>query len=65
MACGCSKRRTAGTPQEILGYRVTLPNGEVVPPEDQAPFFSVIEARAEVRRQGGGTARTIRRGDAA
>lgn len=65
MACGCGKRRLAGTPEEIIGYRVTLPDGEVIPPEGQPPFFSVIEARAEVRRKGGGTARAIRRGDAA
>lgn len=63
MACGCNKRRVAGTPQEILGYRVTLPDGTQVPPADQAGFFSVVEARAEVRRNGGGTVRVVRRGD--
>lgn len=65
MACGCNgaKRRLRGTPDEIIGYRVTLPNGAVIPPVDEAPFFSMIEARAEVRRNGGGTAEPIKRGD--
>lgn len=42
---------------DTLGYRVTLPNGQVVPPADQAPFFSVVEAKVEVRAAGGGTIR--------
>ena len=46
---------------EIVGYRVTLPDGTVVPPEGQAPFFSQAEARAEVRGAGGGTVRTVTR----
>lgn len=62
MGCGCSKRaraRAAGV--EIAGYRVTLPNGTVVPPESDPPFFSQAEARAEVRSNGGGTIRMITR----
>ena len=43
---------------EIIGYRVTLPNGSVVPPADKPPFLSQIEAKAEVRAAGGGTVRT-------
>lgn len=43
---------------EITGYRVTLPDGTVVPPADSPPFLSQIEARAEVRAAGGGTVRT-------
>lgn len=65
MGCGCNKRRYIGTPQEVVGYRVTLPDGTQVPPADQPPFFSVVEARAEIRRAGGGTAKAIRRGDQA
>lgn len=62
MGCGCSKRakaRAAGV--EIVGYRVTRPDGTVVPPESQPPFFSVVEARIEVRSSGGGTVRTVTR----
>jgi hypothetical protein len=43
---------------EISGYRVTLPDGTVVPPLDMPPFLSPIEAKAEVRAAGGGTVRT-------
>ena len=59
MGCGCSSRaraRAAGV--EITGYRVTLPDGSVSPPADQAPFLSAAEAKAEVRAWGGGTVRT-------
>lgn len=62
MACGCSKRaraRAAGV--EIVGYRVTLPDRTVIPPENSAPLLSLAEARAEVRTAGGGTVRTITR----
>jgi hypothetical protein len=59
MACGCSKRaRAAARGQQIAGYRVTAPNGDVIPPPPNAPFFSTAEARAEVRAQGGGTVNT-------
>lgn len=37
----------------ILGFEVTLPNGTVMP----SLFLTVAEARAEVRRAGGGTIR--------
>lgn len=62
MGCGCSKRaraRAAGV--EILGYRVTRPDGTVVPPEPDPPFFSLAEAKAEIRASGGGTAYTVTR----
>lgn len=60
MGCGCSARaKAAAAGVAIMGYRVTQPNGTVVPPEDQAPFFSLAEARAEVRTSGGGTVRTV------
>lgn len=59
MGCGCSKRaRAAASGMDITGYRVTLPDGTVVPPADSPPFLSQIEARAEVRAAGGGTVRT-------
>jgi hypothetical protein len=57
MACGCSKRGKSSLAGDTLGYRVTLPDGTVVPPADQAPFFSVVEAKVEVRSAGGGTIR--------
>ena len=59
MGCGCSKRaRAAAAGVQIMGYRVTRPDGTVVPPVDQPPFLSQIEAKAEVRMAGGGTVRT-------
>ena len=58
IACGCSKRaRAAARGQTITGYRVTAPDGTIIPAEGRAPFFSQAEARAEIRRLGGGTAR--------
>lgn len=57
MACGCGKRGKNAPFGETVGYRVTLPSGAVVPPADQAPFFSVVEAKVEVRQAGGGTIR--------
>lgn len=64
MGCGCgsSRSRSAGG-EEIVGYRVIRPDGTLVPPETQAPFFSAPEARAEVRASGGGTVRTVKRSD--
>ena len=63
MACGCNRRaRAAKAGQTIAGYRVMLPDGvTVIPAEPQAPFMSPAEARAEVRKQGGGTAFTVYR----
>lgn len=59
MACGCSKRaKAAARGQIIAGYRVYMPDGAVIPPLGQSPFFSVPEARAEVRAQGGGSVHT-------
>lgn len=59
MGCGCSSRaRAAAAGVSVSGYRVTRPDGTVVPPEGAAPFFSLAEARAEVRAAGGGTVRT-------
>ena len=50
--CGCRKGQVAdGT--RILGFEVTLPSGTVMP----GLFMTVAEARAEVRRAGGGTIR--------
>lgn len=62
MGCGCSKRaRAAAAGVSIVGYRVTRPDGTVIPPEESAPFFALAEARAEVRASGGGTVRTVTR----
>lgn len=60
MGCGCSKRAAAkAAGVQIVGYRVTRPDGTVVPPEGEPAFMSLAEARAEVRSSGGGTARTV------
>lgn len=59
MGCGCSKNaRYKAAGMEITGYRVTLPDGTVVPPVDKPPFLSQVEAKAEIRAAGGGTVRT-------
>lgn len=62
MGCGCAQRAKAAVAGlKIVGYRITRPDGTVVPAEDQAPFMSLAEARAEVRASGGGTVRTVTR----
>lgn len=62
MGCNCGKGgrgMVTKTGDTTLGYRVTLPNGTTVPPENEAPFFTVLEARVEQRAAGGGTIRRI------
>jgi hypothetical protein len=54
MGCGCG-RGLSSSRLNIIGYRVTLPDGTVLPPPGVAPYFSEAEARAEVRAAGGGT----------
>lgn len=62
MGCGCAGRtRAAAGGFEILGYRVIRPDGTVVPPVGQPPFFSTVEARAEQRAAGGGTIERVDR----
>ena len=57
MACGCGRRaRAAAQGKTINGYRVTLPDGSVLPPEGESPYLSPAEARAAIRKHGGGTA---------
>lgn len=56
MGCGCGRPRTGG---ETVGYRVVLPDGVEVPPAGQAPFLTVVEAKAEIRVAGGGTIRRV------
>jgi len=58
MSCGC-RGRQAVVGGETLGYIVILPDGTQKPPVGSAPFFSVIEARTEVRAAGGGTIKRI------
>lgn len=56
MGCGCNRRaRAAKRGEQLKGYRITLPDGTVTPKPGQPPFFSPGEAKAEVRRRGGGT----------
>jgi hypothetical protein len=43
---------------ETLGYIVILPDGTQLP-SDGASFLSVLEAKAEVRRAGGGTIKRL------
>ena len=64
MSCGCNKRtRAAARGQQITGYRVLAPKANpedpdvFVPPLGTAPFLSQAEARAQIRKLGGGTAR--------
>lgn len=44
---------TAGT--KIVGYEVTYPDGTKAP----ALFLTPLEAKKEIRKRGGGTARQI------
>ena len=61
MGCNCGGGlRMGGRPVDnTLGYQVTLPDGTKVPPDGEPPFFSVLEARTEQRRAGGGTIRRL------
>ena len=60
--CGsCGSRRPPDRGNEVIGYRVTRPDGTVVPPANEPPFFSVIDARAEVLMTGGGTIKSVKR----
>lgn len=64
MACNCGGARgNAAQGGDTLGYRAFLPNGEVVPPRDKAPFFMAAEALNEVTQARGGATRRIRRDD--
>lgn len=59
IACGCSKRKQVYAGGETSGYIVILPDGSQVPAAGDAPFFSLPEAKAEVRRAGGGTVKRL------
>jgi hypothetical protein len=54
MGCNCGKRGQVYVGGETLGYIVILPDGTQLPPNGEV-YFSVLEAKAEVRRAGGGT----------
>lgn len=47
----------------VTGYYVILPDGSELPKVSQGepPFLSVMEARVEIRRAGGGTMRQVKR----
>lgn len=62
MGCACGGGVAGRDGLEVLGYRVTLPDGTKVPPEDQAPFLTKTDAQIEQRQAGGGTiVRLVRR----
>jgi len=55
MACGCGARaKAAAAGMEILGYRITFPDGSVYP--TNGVFLTKAEALAEIRDRGEGTA---------
>ena len=61
--CGCGGARAGASADgnaETLGFRAFLPNGEVVPPRDKAPFFMAVEALNEVTQARGGSTKRIR-----
>lgn len=63
MGCNCGKTRIGGRQissngrpvTTTLGYQVTYPDGTVSPDL----FLSLPEAKAEIRRRGGGTAKRV------
>ncbi|UYL88122.1 hypothetical protein SEA_EVAA_11 [Gordonia phage Evaa] len=57
MGCSCGKRRSVTAGGETLGYQVVYPDGTSTP--EETPLFSMVEARAEVRRAGGGTIKRL------
>ncbi|UJE15665.1 hypothetical protein SEA_LIGMA_10 [Gordonia phage Ligma] len=57
MGCACGKRRPTSAGGETLGYLVTYPDGTSTP--EDAPLFSIFEAKAEVRAAGGGTIKRL------
>ena len=62
MGCNCGKggrKAGPGAVDNTLGYQVTLPSGLKVPPDGEAPFMSVIEAKVVQRQAGGGTIRRL------
>lgn len=64
MGCRCGGGAGSGaSASDPIGYRAYLPDGTVVPPLDEAPFFQYREAHTEVLLAGGGTTRAIRRTD--
>ncbi|AGT12748.1 hypothetical protein PHELEMICH_12 [Mycobacterium phage Phelemich] len=67
MGCRCGGGAGSGaSTSDIIGYRAYLPDGTILPPVDEPPFFQYREAHTEVLLAGGGTTRAIRRaGDVA
>lgn len=61
MGCQCRKSRAGSTTASggtILGYEVTYPDGT----KHDGLFLTSLEAKKEIRRHGGGTARQITSG---
>ncbi|AKF14581.1 hypothetical protein AVJ28_gp12 [Mycobacterium phage Baee] len=64
MGCRCGGGAGSGQTQaDIIGYRAYLPDGTVLPPLDEPPFFQYREAHTEVLLAGGGVTRVIRRAE--
>lgn len=42
---------------ETRGYQVIYPDGTATDPDE--PFFSIVEAKAEIRQAGGGTIKRL------
>lgn len=57
MGCACGKRRAVTAGGETLGYQVIYPDGTETSVDE--PFFSLVEAKAEIRKAGGGTIKRL------
>lgn len=55
MGCSCREKRTTSSGAKIVGYEVTYPDGT----KADGLFLTPLEAKKEIRRHGGGTARQI------
>lgn len=55
--CNCRGGVPGPRRNDVIGWEYVAPDGTRSP----APFLTVDQARAEVRRRGGGTIREVRR----
>lgn len=64
MGCGCGGNAGASANKsDTLGYRAFLPNGEVLPPAGEPPYFAASEGMRHVTLANGGTVRRIDKND--